>query len=332
MKALEEKVRRLFGRERRVLGPGPLVTEWPRLKEVVRSVVPLLAMRDDLGPLAFGGTKFRKISALMGESTSASWDTVVVSGHAGSNCVRATAALAAARGCRVIAVVDRLTAGSTGNGCLYGLLGAEVVTVDAADQRAEAVNRVCDGLLGSGSNFMVIPPSAATGLGTIAVAEGVLSALDACPPPETIFLASSSGCTQSGVLLACAMRSMATRVIGVSPDDPAEDVARGVRKYLSQALATLGAQGLPLSIPKIEVDDSWRNGARRSDVSAAIRMVARTEGVLVDPIYVGPAAAAMLEFVGMTRGSATGAISLWHSGGQPALFDDSASDLGEVPW
>jgi 1-aminocyclopropane-1-carboxylate deaminase/D-cysteine desulfhydrase-like pyridoxal-dependent ACC family enzyme len=310
----------------------PLVRASTPLEEMVRLRAALgdggprlLVKRDDAIPFGFGGNKVRKLQIVAAQALAAGADTLITCGGVQSNHARATAATAARLelGCVVVANGER-PARLTGNALLLELLGAKVEYVGSRAERDPGMERVAERLRRDGRVPYVIPLGASTPHGAIAFARAVAEMLRQVPAPDVIVHACSSGGTQAGLLVGCALNGLSTRVIGVSADDPAGEIADTIGRIVVGMGPLLGidGEGLAGACP-IEVDDSLVGDGYglASDASRdAQRLAARTEALFVDHTYTAKALAALIAYVRDGRLPAGQTVLFWHTGGQVALF------------
>lgn len=303
--------------------------EMPRLASALGDRVPrLLVKRDDAIPFGFGGNKVRKLQLVVAEARARGADTLITVGGVQSNHMRATAATAARLGMRCVLVAngappDRPRA----NALLDSLLGAEVHYVSSREERAPKMRELADRLRADGAVPYEVPLGASTPLGAAAFAQAVGELLIQLPPgvvPEAIVHASSSGGTQAGIAAGCALHSLATRVIGISADDPSSVIDNEVRRIVAGLGAMLGVDGDALARGvHTQVDDSFvGDGYGIPTVASreAQALAARTEALFVDHTYTAKALAALVAYVraGMFRADET--IVFWHTGGQVGIF------------
>jgi 1-aminocyclopropane-1-carboxylate deaminase/D-cysteine desulfhydrase-like pyridoxal-dependent ACC family enzyme len=281
--------------------------------------------RDDAIPFGFGGNKIRKLQMVAAAALDASADVLVTVGGIQSNHARATAAVAAMLGMRCLIIAngaapERVTA----NALLDQLLGADVEYISSREERAPALAAAVARLQRAGQNPFAIPLGASTPLGALGFVRAVGELLLQTAPPHAIVHAASSGGTQAGLVAACALYGLSTRVIGVSADDPATDVALKVRDIVRGVGDALGVDGDALaSVHSIEVDDQQVGDGYGipSDASReAQRLAARNEALFVDHTYTAKALAALIARIreGQFRDDET--ILFWHTGGQVGLF------------
>nr|HMS57138.1 pyridoxal-phosphate dependent enzyme [Fimbriimonadaceae bacterium] len=152
---------------------------------------------------------------------------------------------------------------------------------------------------------------------------------------DMVIACSSSGSTQTG--LAYGFQGTATRLIGIAVDpeeDLFEDMARlsrGLNEIVKNPLSTISVRGEgaggegsnrgEMKSTDFDLRFNWVGpgyGIATPEGLEAIRLMARTEGILLDPVYTGKAFAALLDLVG--RGEVTGRVLFWHTGGVPSLF------------
>jgi D-cysteine desulfhydrase family pyridoxal phosphate-dependent enzyme len=282
----------------------------------------LLIKRDDLTGLALGGNKIRKLEFLLGDAIRMGADTLVTTGAPQSNHCRQTAAAAAKAGLRSILVLagSRQPADS-GNLLLDSLLGAELVWTGGRP-RDEVLRETFERERRGGGKPYLIPYGGSNPLGVAAYALAVRELIAQNVRPDWTVFASSSGGTQTGLLLGCALFGLNTRVYGISVD-PTADVLR--RIILDLAEKTRQALRLPASISadSICIDDGFLGagyGKVGPNEKEAIALFARREGILLDPVYTGRAAGGLLKMIERGTIARGETVLFWHTGGTPALF------------
>jgi len=287
--------------------PTP-VDDAPRLSDKLG--VRICVKRDDLTGLALGGNKARKLERLCADAIAHGADVLVTGGGVQSNHVRQTAAAAAQLGLDAHVVLggahaDDLAAPS-GNVLLDALLGAsiECIDVDEYDAIEHAITDAAAKLRADGRRPYAIPIGGASPPGVDAYMDAAHELRAQRPDVDTIFVADGSGGTHAGLL-----KGGAPRVIGV-------DV--GTRPNLDSAVARMsGVTARP------EIDHAHVGpGYGRVDAATvdALRLAARTEGLLLDPVYTAKAFAALITWARTGRLATAASICFWHTGGQPALF------------
>lgn len=305
--------------------PSPL-TPLPRFSAALGGGVDLWIKREDLLPLAFGGNKLRNLEFLIGEALAVGADVLVTSGRRWSNHCRLTAAAGAKAGLAVHLVLTGPPTDPPGpNERLDVLLGAtlHVAATDARTDREALVERVVADLRGAGRRPFVI---AVGGSGPTGAAGQVLAGLEVAAQaraagvsPSVVVIPSATGGTQAGVLVGLRVAGSAAGVLGVSVAAPAEELRPSIAGLLV-GLAPLA--GIAIGADEIELTDDQRGpgyGVPTAAAREASELLARTEGILVDPIYT---AKALAELVARVRdGRLQDTIVFWHAGGTPGLFE-----------
>lgn len=299
--------------------------EMVRLRAALGGGARLLVKRDDAIPFGFGGNKVRKLQLVAAEALAAGADTLVTCGGVQSNHARATAATAArlGLGCVIIANGTRPPR-LTGNALLDDLLGAEVEYVSTRTERDAGMERAAERLRRDGRVPCVIPLGASTPRGALGFARAVGEMLRQILAPDVIVHACSSGGTQAGLIAGCVLNGLTTRVIGVSADDPADEVGERVSQIIAGMGPLLGIDGdeLATTLP-IEVDDSFVGegyGVATEASREAQRLAARTEALFVDHTYTAKALAALIAYARDERLREGQTVLFWHTGGQVGLF------------
>jgi 1-aminocyclopropane-1-carboxylate deaminase/D-cysteine desulfhydrase-like pyridoxal-dependent ACC family enzyme len=140
--------------------------------------------------------------------------------------------------------------------------------------------------------------------------------------PDRIVFATSSGGTQAGMLAGVKMADLSTKVYGISVDKPTDELRPNVSKLTNQVLA-LHASDVLIEDSEIMIDDGYLGGGYGvlGDVEReAIHLFARHEGMLLDPVYTGRAAAGLIDLIRKGQIGKEEQILIWHTGGTPALF------------
>lgn len=304
--------------------PSP-IEPLPRLSEVLGGGPRLFIKRDDAIAFGFGGNKIRKLAFVGGHALKERADTLVTAGGVQSNHARATAAVAAKLGIRAVLVANgRPPDRPTANALLNGLLGAEVVYVDSREERAPAIRAIADRLRRGGRRPYEIPIGASIPLGALGYVHAIVELLDQMPAPDAIVHATSSGGTQAGLVVACRLLGLPTRIVGVSADEPSATLQSQVRTLVSGIGELIGVEldGGPRAAA-IEVDDRFVGdgyGVPTDASREAIGLAARTEAIFLDPTYTAKAMAGLISYVRRQRFSANQTVVFWHTGGQVGLF------------
>jgi D-cysteine desulfhydrase len=325
--------------------PTPL-EEMPRLRAALGANCPrLLIKRDDQTGLASGGNKTRKLEFALADALQQNADVVITTGAAQSNHCRQTAAACAKLGLRCALVLSgaaRPKAEFTGNLLLDDLFGAEIVwtgeesdkTLAAGDKRVQVMTETAERLRAEGHQPYVIPVGASNAVGAmgyIAAVEELHSQLQKRGEQvDRIVFVSGSGGTQAGILAGVRALGMATRVEGMlngaTPGfaDHVLDIARQTARHLRVNVAFN-----PTDVFVHPAGGTHGYGVITDAEREAMRLIARTEGIVTDPVYTGRGLAGLIERVraGVYRPDET--VLFWHTGGVSGLFPRAADVMAE---
>jgi L-cysteate sulfo-lyase len=286
----------------------------------------LWVKRDDQTGLATGGNKTRKLEFLVADALQQRADTLITVGAPQSNHARQTAAAAAKAGLKS-ALVLRGTAPAerTGNILLDDLVGAEIFWVGTRSLD-EAAAEVAEELSARGQRPYLIPLGGSNPIGAVgyaaAMAEFVEQAAAGDLHFDAIIFATSSGGTQSGLVLGAQLSGYTDRILGISVDHTADHL---VPLLVELADATAQHIGAPITFDAqdFEVNDHYLGGGYAvlgEPEREAIHLCAQTEGLLVDPVYTGRAMAGLIDLIRAGEFKSDQNILFWHTGGTPALF------------
>ena len=305
--------------------------EAPRLRAALGGGPRILIKRDDYLGAGFGGNKVRKLEYLLAEAQQDGVEVVITCGGEKSNHARVTAALCARLGmrCRLVLNPPAVGYGGWTPASLLAdrLYGAEIDRVPDREARDHRMTELADLERSEGRVVRVIPLGASVPLGAIGLV-GAAAELDSQLAAEGIevdalFHCSSSGGTQAGLVLGVALYPrIARQLIGVSPDGSAAEIEATVQRILEGASGLLGI-ACTEEPWEVIVEDRYRGagyGIPSPEGQAALELLARTEGLLLDPVYTAKAMAALLAWIREGRFRDDQTVLFWHTGGQLALF------------
>ncbi|MDR1309124.1 MAG: D-cysteine desulfhydrase [Deltaproteobacteria bacterium] len=331
-----------FPRRGYVTSPTP-IEPLPRFSRALGAGIEVFAKRDDLLPGCLGGNKTRKLDFCLGEAMSRGATAVITCGAVQSNHCRLTLAWAIHEGLDCHLVLEERVPGSylphgSGNNLVFNLLGANSVTVVPGGAPVQEImsslaRKIADG----GARPYVIPGGAADPLGALGYAACVqeisLQLMDSDPGFRTMVCASGSGGTQAGLLAGLEASSTPLSVVGINVRRPSRaDQERLILGLANDALALLG-RPRDLDPGKVVCLERFLGpGYSIPDQGTleAIRLLARTEAILADPVYTGKSLAGL---VGLAREGffeKNEPVLFLHTGGAPAIFG-YAGLFGEVP-
>ncbi len=319
-----------FPRRRYTLGPTP-IEKLRRLSEALGG--PTIYMkRDDLLGLAGGGNKTRKLEFLVADALAQGADTLITCGAVQSNHCRLTLAAAVKEGLKCRLVLEERVAGSYnptagGNNFLFRLLGVEKLKVvpAGADMPAE-MQSVADEVAAEGRRAYIIPgggsnPVGATGY--VACAEEILGQLfEKGLQVDRVICASGSTGTHAGLITGFYGNNSHLPVIGINVSRDKTEQERLVYDLVTRTAAHVGVAA---AIPREAVlcfDDYVGPGYSLPTpaMAEAVRMLARLEGILMDPVYTGKAMAGLIDLVRRGYFEKDENILFVHTGGSPALY------------
>ena len=288
--------------------------------------------RDDQLGLAGGGNKTRKLEYVMAAALDAGAKAVMTVGAVQSNHCRLTLGAAKREGLACHLVIEERVKGSyspqaSGNNMLFHLLGVERIFVSpfGGDIKAAIGNARETVRRETGVDPYFIPGGASNSLGASGYAAAVLELLGQCAAEHLSFdnlvVASGSGGTHGGLLAGKALFGLPATILGVSTRHPTavqkahiESLARETLVFL-ESKATLPAEW-------VSVADDWVGpGYSIPDERTieAIRLFANEEGILLDPVYTGKAAAGLIGMIRRGDLKKGTRVVFWHTGGWPAL-------------
>jgi len=316
--------------------------------------------RDDLTGLAFGGNKSRKLELILPDILEKKADTVVTWAGLQSNWAMQTAAACRIAGLRPVLLLFKtydLPAEPDGNVLLDRLLDAEIHYREAGKGKlvgmdealAEAAGLAAECRARGASVYVVsVGGSLPMGdmdrpLGALAYVEAFVEMLDQARAlgfePDAVVHATGSGGTQAGLVVGARGFSPRTKIYGISVSDKAEPFSRVVRDIVGRTEAELAGRrparpgDVPESADVIVLDDYLQAGYGivTSEVTAAIRKLFETEGIVLDPVYTSKAFLGLVDLVARGTFKPGGNVVFFHTGGTPALFPNRARILSFLP-
>lgn len=303
-----------------ILAPTPL-HPLPRFSSWLESGDEVWVKRDDLTGMALGGNKLRKLEFLVAAALAQNATDLVTTGAAQSNHCRQTAAAAAKAGLGCHLVLRGGPGDRPGGNLLLDQLFGAHIHWSGSPRTDERMDEVVAELRAQGRQPFAIPLGGSTPLGAAgyaaAWAEMAAQAAALDLAFDHVIFATSSGGTQAGLSVGAGAERWSGRLVGISVDHPAAELAR-TADPLTHATAEL--LGVASPHPVVVYDDYI--GAGYGIVGeverAAILALARTEGLAVDPVYTGRALAGLIDLA--RKGHLGGRTLFWHTGGAPALF------------
>ena len=288
--------------------------------------------RDDLLGLAGGGNKTRKLEFLMADALAQGADTVITCGAVQSNHCRLTLAAANKEGLECHLVLEepapnRPDRRSSGNYFLYSLLGVQAIHIaESGTDLMAKMNSVADGLRAKGRKPYIIPVGGSNLIGSLgyaACAQEMLGQLfEMGLDINAIICTSGSAGTHAGLLTGLFGCNAGIPVIGISISREKEAQRQMVHNLYCTLSAKLDLAGTPDFKDVIVFDDYVGPGYAlpTEGMLEAVKLMAKTEAILVDPVYNGKTVAGMIDLLKKGYFKDMKNILFLHTGGAPALF------------
>ena len=306
--------------------PTPL-DEAPRLSRELG--VRVLFKRDDLTGFALGGNKVRILEYLLADAVEKRADMLVTGGGPQSNHARITAAAARKAGMDCALVLSgEPPPTANGNLLLDQLLGAELVYTHSHDGKEtdRLIEEVARGYRADGRQPYAIGRGGSSPQGVAAYMLAVRELLEQLAAqavkPDTIFITTGSCGTHAGILAGVKHFGADIPVYGITVSRPRSEGLQRIGMLVKGAAEFLDID-LPLTPEDIVINDEYIGAGYAMitpEAREAIRLVARLEGIFLDPVYTGKAMAGMIDLVHKGQVAPGATVVFWHTGGAPGLF------------
>jgi len=307
--------------------PTPVET-LPRLSEALGGPR-LMVKRDDQTGLAFGGNKTRKLEFLVAEAHEQGAKTLISGGALQSNHCRQTAAAAARFGFKCILVLTGHKAQkASGNLLLDQLFGAEIVYVADRKDRDRILQETFDRATQEGTKPYLVPYGGSNATGALGYAFAMKELINQNVGADWIVFATSSGGTHAGLLLGQRVFGFSGKILGISVDEPEEWLKKEVSQLASVTSEKIGGP-IEFTPAEVLVNADYCHagyGVVTEREREAIRLFASCEGLLLDPVYTGRAAAGMIDLLRKGFFKKDETVLFLHTGGLPALFAEQYTD------
>lgn len=323
--------------------PTPL-QELPNLSALLGPRI--LVKRDDLTGLGLGGNKVRKLDFLVPALQEDGYDTIVTGAFFQSNWCTAVSAAGRKTGMRIV-LVKRAPPGYApqrleGNHLLHVLLGAEIATAPPETDLAtkeQAVER----LRREGRKPVLVGVGGNLPHGVAGYVDAMRELAEQCEAvgirPDYVIHASGSGGTQAGSVIGAKLHLPATRIVCSSTGS--RSGSTGTALVLKLIGETVDRFGLDLEVgpQDIEIHDGYAGGYGyvRPSKMEALKLLAETEGLILDPVYTASAMACLIDRCRQGHFTKRDTIVFVNTGGQAGLFPyeaplRAAIEGGEPPW
>lgn len=292
----------------------------------------ILVKRDDQTGLAFGGNKTRKLEFLVAEAQEQGARTLISGGALQSNHCRQTAAAAAKFGFDCILVLNgEMPDKPSANLMLDQLFGAEVIAIPDRKERDRVLQETFDKSVADGRKPYLVPYGGSSATGALGYAFAMeelmiqmqdLRVFEKLGGLNHIVFGTSSGGTHAGLVLGQRVFGFKGKVLGISIDESEEWLKSHVSKLATEASEKLGERIEFESAGVLANADYCKAGygVLTEAEREAVNLFAKYEGLLLDPVYTGRAAAGMIDLIRKGYFKREETVLFWHTGGQPALF------------
>jgi D-cysteine desulfhydrase family pyridoxal phosphate-dependent enzyme len=321
--------------------PTP-IEELPRLSAALGGPR-ILVKRDDQTGLAFGGNKTRKLEFLVAEAQEQGAQMMISAGAIQSNHCRQTAAAAARYGfeCTLV-LTGELPEQPSGNLLLDQLFDARIVNVTDRKDRDRVLQETFERAASEGKKPYLVPYGGSSPTGALgyafAIEEVMKQLVDWRTPSSSrtrsygvdwIVFATSSGGTHAGLVLGQRVFGYKGKVLGISIDEPVEWLQKNISALASSASEKLGEriEFAPADVSANADYCAAGYGVLTEAEREAVHMFASYEGLLLDPVYTGRAAAGMIDLIRKGFFQKDETVLFWHTGGQTALFAEKYAAL-----
>lgn len=294
----------------------------PRLSAVLGGPQ-LFIKRDDMTGLALGGNKTRKLEFLVAEAQAKGAKTLISGGAMQSNHCRQTAAAAAKFGLECILVLaGKHQDQPSANLLLDFLFDADVVWVENRAERDAKLQEIYETAQKSGAKPYLVPYGGSSPTGALGYAFAVEEFLQQGVHADWMVFGTSSGGTHAGLVLGQRVFGYPGQVLGISIDEPEAHLKTHVAALATAASEKLGPR-IQFTPEDVLANDRYCQagyGVFGEAEREAITLFAQNEGILLDPVYTGRAAAGLIDLIRQGFFKKDETVVFWNTGGQPALF------------
>ncbi|MDL2209959.1 D-cysteine desulfhydrase [Desulfovibrio sp. OttesenSCG-928-O18] len=320
----------VFPRRGYVTTPTPIEAA-PSFSKALGGKVNIFIKRDDMLPGAAGGNKTRKLDFSIAEAISQGKDTLVTCGAVQSNHCRLTLSWAKKEGLDCHLILEERVKGSykteaSGNNFLFQLLDATSISVvPGGSDMGAAMNELVEKLTREGRKPYIIPGGASNPVGAtgyVACAQEILQqTFEMGLKIDHIVVPSGSAGTHSGMLVGMLGCNANIPLYGISVSRPRDAQEALVHKLANEVAKRVGAPAVPESAVDCNGDYVGAGYSQVTDsMVEAVKLLARTEGILLDPVYSGKAMAGLIDYVRKGKFEAGSNVLFLHTGGSAVLY------------
>lgn len=297
--------------------------------------------RDDLTGLAFGGNKVRQHEYVLGAALAQGADCLVQGAAAQSNHSRQLAAAGARLGLEtyLLPKLDVHSRPVQGNFLVDHLLGATILPIQAGESSIQAKAALVERLRAQGRHPYVTGMGSreALSLSAVAYVEGLFEIVEQLPPGARLsaIYTASQGSTQVGLMIACELLGLETRVVGIAPLGVDHEAFIPIDDIVAMGQAVADTLGITTNLTADTVEMRLEfvgegYGIPTESGLDAVALLGSLEGILLDPVYTGKAFSGLVSDVRQGRFDADDAVVFLHTGGLPALFVHAETVLAHL--
>ena len=320
-----------FPRRGYVSAPTP-IEYLPNFSKALDAGIAVFIKRDDMLPGAGGGNKTRKLDFCVADALNKGCDTLITCGAVQSNHCRLTLAWAVHEGMDCHLVLEERVPNSynpeaSGNNFLYQLMGVKSITVvPKGTDMMGAMNTLADKLMADGRKPYVIPGGASNALGAlgyVACMEEIMAQMFSMGQNfDHIVVPSGSAGTHGGIMAGMVGNNINIPVTGIGVNRPKAVQENAVLTVANQSLQLLGVAARVPADKVVAFDDYVGPGYSlpTDGMVEAVKLLAQTEAILLDPVYSGKAMAGLIDLARKGYFPKGSKVLFLHTGGSPALF------------
>lgn len=304
----------------------------PNFSKALGNKVNVYIKRDDLLPGTAGGNKTRKLDFCIADALAKGSDTIITCGAVQSNHCRLTLSWAVKEGLDCYLVLEERVKNSyspqaSGNNFLFQLLGVKGITVvPGGSNMMGEMEKVAEKLKTEGRKPYIVPGGASNALGAL----GYVSCMEEIMNQmftrglnfDHMVVPSGSAGTHAGIIAGMIGNNINIPVTGIGVNRPKAVQQEAVHKLANQTLDLIGVEQRVPAEKVVAFDDYVGPGySLPTDAMVeAVKMLARTEGILLDPVYSGKAMSGLIDLVKKDYFKKGSNVLFLHTGGSPALY------------
>ncbi len=304
----------------------------PNFSKALDNKVNIYIKRDDLLPGTAGGNKTRKLDFCIADAVAKGSDTIITCGAVQSNHCRLTLSWAVKEGLDCYLVLEErvknsYTPQASGNNFLFQLLGVKGITVvSGGSNMMGEMEKIAEKLKAEGRKPYIIPGGASNALGAL----GYVSCMEEIMNQmftqglnfDHIVVPSGSAGTHAGIIAGMIGNNINIPVTGIGVNRPKAVQQEAVHKLANQTLDLIGVEQKVPAEKAIAFDDYVGPGySLPTDAMVeAVKLLARSEGILLDPVYSGKAMSGLIDLVKKDYFKKGSNVLFLHTGGSPALY------------